>query len=307
MFIYVWPVSLVRSIERVACNLIWIGDVSKSKTIIVAWKNICISVSEGGLRLKSLVALKEATKLKLGLDYVNSDDPWASLIKSRVLRKNNFINHHIFSSIWYNIKFEIPLICDNSSWIFGNGKSIIFWYDNWCEYLLHLEVKTLSMPNDFLGNSFIIDRSLNFLGANCHIPVSLQLIINNCFIYFDLCSDKRIWNHTTSGELTLRDAYEFKRNLGVCNDWWRSRTENTSGAFAIEPGQINCDWNKFNYGGASLGNPDPTTCGGIARDSDGRCLGDFSNFPGVANSLISEISDAMLTIELPYEKGLWKI
>lgn len=68
-----------------------------------------------------------------------------------------------------------------------------------------------------------------------------------------------------------------------------------------------CDWNKFNYGSASLGNPDPSTCGGIARDSDGRFLGDFSNFPGVANSLIYELSGAMLTIELPYEKDLWNI
>ncbi|KAI5445613.1 hypothetical protein KIW84_013725 [Lathyrus oleraceus] len=79
--IYVWPVSLVRSIERAARNFIWSWDVSKSKSITVVWKNICKPVSEDGLGLRSLVALNEVTNLKLGWDFMNSDDPWASLLR----------------------------------------------------------------------------------------------------------------------------------------------------------------------------------------------------------------------------------
>lgn len=50
----------------------------------------------------------------------------------------------------------------------------------------------------------------------------------------------------------------------------------------------------------------PSACGGIARDSDGRFLGAFVHFLGVSNSLIFELSGAMLVIEFVYEKGWQK-
>ncbi|KAI5442554.1 hypothetical protein KIW84_011556 [Lathyrus oleraceus] len=70
----------------------------------------------------------------------------------------------------------------------------------------------MSVPNDLLIISFIIDRSWNFL---------VQVRIRNYYVPFDLRLDKRVCSHFYLGELSLKDAYEFKRLLGVSNDWWR--------------------------------------------------------------------------------------
>lgn len=111
MSLYFWPVSLLRNIERADRNFIWSGDVYKP-------------LLEGGLGIRSLFDLNAATNLKLAWDFVSSKDPWAILIKNLVMRKNNYINYHIHSSIWSSVKVEILTIYDTSSWLLGNDDSI---------------------------------------------------------------------------------------------------------------------------------------------------------------------------------------
>jgi len=114
-------------------NFIWSGDVSKRKLVIVSWKKICKSYSEGGLGMRSLHTINEAANLKLCWDLKNSTEDWAILLRSKVCRGNNIISHHIFSSIWSSVKSEFNIINDNCSWIIGNGENINFWLDSWLE------------------------------------------------------------------------------------------------------------------------------------------------------------------------------
>jgi len=114
-------------------NFIWSGDVSKRKLVIVSWKKICKSYSEGGLGMRSLHTINEAANLKLCWDLKNSMEDWAILLRSKVCRGNNIISHHIFSSIWSSVKSEFNIINDNCSWIIGNGENINFWLDSWLE------------------------------------------------------------------------------------------------------------------------------------------------------------------------------
>jgi hypothetical protein len=62
-------------------NFIWPGDLHQRKLFTVAWKKVCKSLSEGGLRIISLGTLNEASNLKLCWDLLNSQDQWAILLK----------------------------------------------------------------------------------------------------------------------------------------------------------------------------------------------------------------------------------
>lgn len=191
MTIYDWPISLFRNIEWAARNFIWSGDVIKTKIVIMAWKSICKAIYQGGLGIRSLLALNVATNLKPTWDFLNLEEHWTILVRSWIMRKNKLIKHHILSSIWSNIKVEIPIISDNSSWIIGNGNSISFWFDSWYGDPLHLEVfNSWRVISQFL----YFYRSWNFSSDLGNIPNSIQVRDLNYHIPFDLRSDKRIWN-----------------------------------------------------------------------------------------------------------------
>jgi ribonuclease HI len=67
-------------------------------------------------------------------------------------------------------------------------------------------------------------------------------------------------------------------------------------------------WLKCNIDGASNGNPGPSACGGIFRDSNADFIGAFAFNLGTTNSLSAELHGAMFAIEIAAHKGwnnLW--
>jgi len=67
---------------------------------------------------------------------LQSDEQWAKIIRSGVIRDDRCIKHHLFSSIWSGPKSEFQVIKDNCSWLVGDGKHISFWLDSWCGQIL---------------------------------------------------------------------------------------------------------------------------------------------------------------------------
>jgi hypothetical protein len=130
--IYSWPTSILKSIEAWIRNFIWSGSIDERKLVTVAWKKICAPFEEGGLGLRSLKVLNAATNLKLCWDLMHSDEDWAKILRSRVLRNGKAINYHVYSSIWSSVKHEVQVISDNSCWKVGNGQSINLWTYSWC-------------------------------------------------------------------------------------------------------------------------------------------------------------------------------
>jgi len=63
--IYSWPTSLLRENEKWIKNFIWSGDINKRKMVTFAWKKVCVDYDEGGLGIRSLIKLNEATNLKM--------------------------------------------------------------------------------------------------------------------------------------------------------------------------------------------------------------------------------------------------
>ncbi|CAK8535051.1 unnamed protein product [Lathyrus sativus] len=119
-----WPLSLLRDPEKAVRKFIWCGDIVNNKLVAVAWSNTCQPSSEGGLGIRSLSRLNAGFNLKLAWDLLHSTISWASLFRSRVMCKNNYIKHYAFSSIWSSAKQELATVLENSSWCIGNGKSV---------------------------------------------------------------------------------------------------------------------------------------------------------------------------------------
>ncbi|MCI29182.1 ribonuclease H protein, partial [Trifolium medium] len=55
-------------------------------------------------------------------------------------------------------------------------------------------------------------------------------------------------------------------------------------------------WVKCNSNGASKGNPDPSACGGIFRDSQANNLGCFASNLGVSDAFFAELIGAITAI-----------
>lgn len=115
MYVYSWPTRLLKDLEKWIKNFIWSGDLNKRKLVTVAWKKVGAPYEEGGLNLRSLISLNEATNPKLCWEFLHFEEQWASILRGRVLR-GTCIKHHIFSSIWSGIKSEFSTVMENSTW-----------------------------------------------------------------------------------------------------------------------------------------------------------------------------------------------
>jgi len=76
--------------------------------------------------MRFLITLNNASNLKFCWGLLKSQNSSALLLKHRVLRNKRTKKHHIFSSLWSNIKEEYLVILENSIWVLGDGSDINF-------------------------------------------------------------------------------------------------------------------------------------------------------------------------------------
>ncbi|CAJ2671835.1 unnamed protein product [Trifolium pratense] len=184
-------------------------------------KSLC-TYEEGGLGLRSLFTLNEAANLKLCWDLMNSVEDWATILKSRVLRNGKVVNYHVYSSLWSSIKQEATTIFDNSCWKVGSGRSIDLWTDSWCGNAL---AETLNIhPNVLIW----LPRKVSDIIQNqqWHIPPylanlfpTLTSLVQQVVLPFEPLPDVLVWSGNDKGLLTLKDAYNFKRNHFPVLSW----------------------------------------------------------------------------------------
>lgn len=125
--IYSWPKSLLKELESIFRNFSWSGDLKSRKLVTVSWKTICTPTDYGGLGLRSISKINEASMVKLCHDMFNGENQWVIFLRSRVIRGNSCIKYHIYSSIWPGIKSSFQTLLFNSSSLLGNGNKISFW------------------------------------------------------------------------------------------------------------------------------------------------------------------------------------
>lgn len=47
--IYLWPVPLIKLLDKWIKNFVWSGDIHTKNVVTVAWNKVCMSLNEGGL------------------------------------------------------------------------------------------------------------------------------------------------------------------------------------------------------------------------------------------------------------------
>ena len=225
ILIYDWPVSIIKQIEGWIRNFIWSGDINKRKMVTVAWHKCCKPIAEGGLGLRSITKLNEASNMKLCWEMMTSDEDWCRLIRSRVLRGNKQdspIRHHVFSSIWSGMKHKFQEIQFYFAWLFGRGDKINFWNDNWTGHILAdyfqipdwIKIHLKASVKDFIHNNqwCIPDEMQNMF------PALLNLISKIKVPTVEI-EDERIWSPTDNGQMPLKAAYTFHAPEGQNINW----------------------------------------------------------------------------------------
>ncbi|GAU23976.1 hypothetical protein TSUD_327770 [Trifolium subterraneum] len=195
------------------------------KLVTVPCNKVCSPIDEGGLGIRSLSNLNKASNLKLFWELLNSDNQWATLLRSRVVRSNGFIKHHIYSSLRSGIKSQDQFIAQNTRWLLGNGNSINFWLHNWCGTPI---VNFLQIPQHL--HSHLMARVSDFIiNHQWFVPLDLQAAYPTLLPYlnqFDIPledkEDKLLWIHNSHGDLTLKDANLFFTNPGQKVNWAKS-------------------------------------------------------------------------------------
>lgn len=105
--IYSWSLSLIKQLDQWIRNFIWSSNVETRKLVTVAWHKLCSPIHEGGFGIRSLRSINEAAMLKRCWELLSSSCDWATLLRSRVIKRNSFISYGISSSIWAGLS-ETP-------------------------------------------------------------------------------------------------------------------------------------------------------------------------------------------------------
>jgi len=181
----------------------------------VAWKKVYADIDEGGLGLRSLICLNQARNMKLCWEMLHSEEQWAVIMRSRVLRGSSCIQHHIFSSLWSGLKNKFNIVKDNTIWLVGDGKNINFWFDHWNGDPLF---ESLNLPaaqvNSFPPKlcSYIHDSHWRIPEVLLQRFPSLRLLNSQVILRTGTKPDKLVWKLNGTSILTLKDAYVFKKH-----------------------------------------------------------------------------------------------
>jgi len=220
--VYSFPVKLIKDIERWMRNFVWSGDVNQRKLVTVSWHKVFLPLKEGGLGIRSMSKINEGANLKLCWELIHSNYQWAHFLKSRVMKMKKPISYHVLSSIWSGIKHKYSEVLLNSSWNLGDGVNINFWTDNWCGKPLVEEYSIDPGLHENLSstvNLFIKDAKWKIPQPLIQNFPNIQNIVETITIPVIAKDDELLWNLSSNGELSFKDAYLFHCNHGQNIAW----------------------------------------------------------------------------------------
>ena len=198
-----------------------------------------------------------------------------------------FLDCIFATSIWQWLSSILNLQC-NFSYI---QEAIQLSQRNWSPLC---RIVILSAVINILNIIWFCRNQLRFNSKKINFRSAINLIISATAM---TGNNSRCVAITSIADFVLLKAFSVKINYGnaprIKEVLW-------------QPPVIN--WIKCNIDGASVGNPGPSSCGGIFRDNNAEFLGAFAYNLGNTNSLVAELNGAMFAIEFANQKGwsqLW--
>ncbi|KAL0805465.1 hypothetical protein Bca101_097956 [Brassica carinata] len=134
----------------------WTGPELKSSGAKVAWKEVCRVKKEGGLGIRNLKEVNAANVLKLIWRTLSGVSLWGKWVTSNLLKQKSFweINEktQIGSWMWKKMLKMREVARSFHKKDLGNGRQTSFWFDNWLDRGVLVNV---------LGERGMVDMGIN--------------------------------------------------------------------------------------------------------------------------------------------------
>ncbi|CAI8619298.1 unnamed protein product [Vicia faba] len=236
MAIYACPFLFLCDIERAVRMFFWSGETSKNKLVIMAWNNICKSIAEGRLGIRSLFNLNEVSNLNLAWDLCNSSGSWLAY----EFKRNRGTTLDYWKWIWN--KFNPP--CWPDIWRFLGTMCIIH------SKVISKVATIFTLNSIWKAQNLVIfnDTSTTFYSSTFFTMVVVSVADNSIVV---------------GPHLSLHDFEILKRFKVTIRP---SHASNILEFFWQPPPR---NWIKFNYDGASKSPSGSLAYGVISRDNGG--------------------------------------
>lgn len=144
MSLFKIPECVAKEMDRIQASFLW-GDSEHSRKLhLVKWKEVCMSLKQGGLGIKNIRLANDSLLLKWWWRYGQEDEAlWKKVICEKYGSDGGrwFPDkdvHGPISHIWKDILSVaqrngsiLQFYKDNVEILIGNGKRISFWRDSW--------------------------------------------------------------------------------------------------------------------------------------------------------------------------------
>lgn len=99
MMMYKWPTALLKKVETIIRNYLWIGDITRKKANNVKLDTLLCPVDKGGFGVRSICLTNVAFTCKLTWDIMSRNGP--SILRDRYFTMGRTLkNFRWASSVW---------------------------------------------------------------------------------------------------------------------------------------------------------------------------------------------------------------
>lgn len=209
-------------IERIARQFIWGSTNGHPKLALVGRDFLCQPRSQGVLGLIKLHDQNNSLMMKLGFNLVTKTDAlWVRVLRLKYGMKEqlpNSITKSQCSHLWRALSKAWPFLCENLTWLVGNGTSFRCWKDSWIlkiDSLLPLIHASANLNLDCLITHMVLNDgawNLDLFRVLLTEEVNQQIVsIPPPHPKFRV--DRVIWAASNSGSFPIRSAYwSLKQN-----------------------------------------------------------------------------------------------
>ncbi len=132
------PKTTLLKIERLLRSFLWGSHGGGHGVHLVAWEQVCLPISEGGLGVQSLLERREALVARHAARFLLEPQGLCSQVMaarygrggSKVARSGRRT-----SFMWREIGRYLPTVSANTRWLIGDGRSIDVICDPWVDIL----------------------------------------------------------------------------------------------------------------------------------------------------------------------------
>lgn len=222
--IFMLPMSVIGSIERVLRQFLWKGPELGRGGSKVLWEDVCRPKSEGGLGIRLLVDCNKAALLKhIWILFTDKESLWCRWIHSNFLKRKSFWIAPVPTSsswAWKKILFLREEFHCMFQWRIGCGAEVSFWFDSWHPrgplYRLFSgrEIYSSGVSRDArVADALPIDASLSEVLRSIDAWPEPMPIINSSRL------DRFTWLGHNSGTFSISSAWEHIRRKSPAVLW----------------------------------------------------------------------------------------